>query len=138
MLQTWPSHNGAHTHNGTHKHALTTADMTHPSFTRPPVPYKLPGQHTNPHSCAAAVDAVAAVLDNAVKPVLLAGAAGGMGGAGWLPDSLAAVAVAQTRVLDRRGRAAARTSKPHLHRHQRHAAQHRCSEPHETVSIPHL
>jgi len=77
--------------------------MTHPSFTRPPVPYKLPGQHTNPHSCAAAVDAVAAVLDNAVKPVLLAGAACGRGGAGWLPDSWAAAAVAQARVLDRRG-----------------------------------
>ncbi|KAF5833071.1 putative pyruvate decarboxylase [Dunaliella salina] len=49
------------------------ADATHPSFTRPPVPYMLPHAHTNPHSCQAAVDAVGEVLDKAIKPVLLAG-----------------------------------------------------------------
>ncbi|KAF5833068.1 thiamine diphosphate-binding protein [Dunaliella salina] len=49
------------------------ADATHPSFTRPPVPFVLPHAHTNPHSCQAAVDAVGEVLDKAVKPVLLAG-----------------------------------------------------------------
>eukprot|EP00967_Tisochrysis_lutea_P119479 scaffold195036_cov16-Tisochrysis_lutea.AAC.1 len=49
------------------------ADATHPSFTRPPVPYMLPHAHTNPNSCQAAVDAVGEVLDKAIKPVLLAG-----------------------------------------------------------------
>jgi len=53
--------------------ACNLADLTHPSFYRPPVPYALSQPVTNQASLAAAVEAVAGVLDRAVKPVLLAG-----------------------------------------------------------------
>ncbi len=53
------------------------ADLTHPSFARPPVPYALAAAHTNTASLAAAVDAAVEWLGKAVKPLLLAGGWGG-------------------------------------------------------------
>lgn len=49
------------------------ADLTHPSFTRPSVPYQLPQTHTNEVSLNAAVEAALEVLNHAVKPVMLGG-----------------------------------------------------------------
>lgn len=49
------------------------SDLVHPSFTVPPVPYNLAKKPSNPHSLAAAVEAAAAVLNSAVKPVMIAG-----------------------------------------------------------------
>ncbi|MEW5303176.1 MAG: hypothetical protein WDW36_005894 [Sanguina aurantia] len=49
------------------------ADQTHPTFVKMPIPYSIPERHTNVDSLHAAVTAAAEVLNNAVKPVLLAG-----------------------------------------------------------------
>jgi hypothetical protein len=49
------------------------ADLTHPSFARPPVPYALKTDQTNKASLEAAVEAATEWLGRAVKPVLLAG-----------------------------------------------------------------
>ncbi|MEW5303175.1 MAG: hypothetical protein WDW38_001501 [Sanguina aurantia] len=49
------------------------ADQTHPSFVTEPIPYSIANRHTNLNSLEAAVSAAVAVLDKAVKPVLLAG-----------------------------------------------------------------
>ncbi|PNH03431.1 Pyruvate decarboxylase isozyme 2 [Tetrabaena socialis] len=56
--------------------ACNLADLTHPSFIRPPVPYALASHHTNTASLEAAVDATVEWLGSKVKPVLLAGGAG--------------------------------------------------------------
>ncbi|GLI68837.1 hypothetical protein VaNZ11_013380 [Volvox africanus] len=53
--------------------ACNLADLTHPSFASPPVPYALKVDHTNTASLEAAVDAAVEHLSKAVKPVLLAG-----------------------------------------------------------------
>ncbi|GLC35760.1 hypothetical protein PLESTB_000491400 [Pleodorina starrii] len=53
--------------------ACNLADLTHPSFARPPVPYALKTDHTNQASLEAALDAALERLNGAVKPVLLAG-----------------------------------------------------------------
>ncbi|KAL6765735.1 thiamine diphosphate-binding protein [Haematococcus lacustris] len=53
--------------------ACNVSDLSHPSFTHPPVPFALTPPHTNEASLAAAVEAAVAVLDASEKPVLLAG-----------------------------------------------------------------
>ncbi|EFJ47109.1 hypothetical protein VOLCADRAFT_105183 [Volvox carteri f. nagariensis] len=53
--------------------ACNLADLTHPSFARPPVPYALAVSHTNQASLEAAVEASLEWLGRAVKPVLLQG-----------------------------------------------------------------
>eukprot|EP00775_Hariotina_reticulata_P008490 gene8490-8672_t len=50
------------------------AGLKHPSFTDPPVPISASFPPTNENSLKAAVEAAKAVLDKAVKPVLLGGA----------------------------------------------------------------
>ncbi|GIL72666.1 hypothetical protein Vretifemale_2997, partial [Volvox reticuliferus] len=53
--------------------ACNLADLTHPSFARPPVPYALAVAHTNTASLEAAVEVCLEWLGRAVKPVLLQG-----------------------------------------------------------------
>ncbi|KAG2442996.1 hypothetical protein HYH02_009412 [Chlamydomonas schloesseri] len=53
--------------------ACNLADLTHPSFARPPVPYALASSHTNAASLEAAVEAAVEWLGAGVKPLLLAG-----------------------------------------------------------------
>ncbi|GIL99150.1 hypothetical protein Vretimale_4369 [Volvox reticuliferus] len=54
-------------------HLGNLADLTHPSFARPPVPYALAVAHTNTASLEAAVEVCLEWLGRAVKPVLLQG-----------------------------------------------------------------